>query len=182
MTTTTTARTRLLGSALALTAALGVAGITAGTAHAAVVDQDSVKIAVPLGKADFGRGLHVGGEPTAPGTVTWRDDPGPNNTRKISARLQGLVYWDDVFSGGYARVKLTLLDASGNPLVSATSGAAHRAGTMTPLQVPAANVDLNLSHTKARFARVETQQAQSAGGPWTFVGSKQVRYGDVGGQ
>lgn len=165
---------RIAAVAVAVSAAAGVAGLTAGTAHAATVDKDDVKVAVPLGKADFGRGAHLGGAPVSPGEVTWDDH---NRT----ATVRGTVYWDDVTAGGYARVRVVLLDNSGRTLDSAASGAAGRPGGWTGV-VPSRGVELRVSSPQARTAKVVTESAPTPTGPWTFVGSQTVRYGDVGGQ
>jgi hypothetical protein len=161
------------GTAVAIAVMAGVGIVGAGPASAVVRDVDSVYIAGILGQADFGSGGHAGGQPLAAGNLTW-DDQGT----QTAARLTGRVFWDDLFSGGCARVRMSLYNTSGTLMDTKYSGKACRAGSGS---VVSKSVDLTLSAAHAHKVVVTTQKAASATSPFSNVGS-QTRYnGQVNG-
>ena len=171
--TTPSRRFRLLRSSLAAAAlATGALTLAAAPAHAEVIDTDGVRIAVHLGKADFGNDDHWFGAPQNDGKLTWND---AGSTR--TGTLTGKVYWDDGLSGGCARVKMTLFDSAGHQVGQATSGSACKAGG----GLASRSVTLKVSSAKAHRAVITTQAAPGINGPWKSVGSQTRHYGQVGG-
>lgn len=174
---TTPRLARLLGSTLA-TAAVAVgtlAGVT-GTAQADVRDTDPVHIAVfPFGKADFGGDFeHHGGSPDRPGTLSW-DLTGST----VTARLKGVVFWDDLGSGGCARARLRIYDRLGAQL-----GSTAVAEPVCPAGggfAQGVRVTLERSSPHAHKAVIDTQEATAKVGPWSTVGSRTVYFGQPGG-
>jgi hypothetical protein len=150
----------------AATVATLVAGISmgaAGSAQAVVRDVDPFKIAVWLGKADFGRGNHLWGSPERNGVLIWDES---TNGRNVTATLSGRVYWDDVTSGGCARIRMRLYTTSGTLAGTAYSAAACRSGGWTGT-VPHRAVNLSLNSLTAHKVVVTAQKAPGGSGPWT---------------
>src|SRR3954451_19217249 len=111
-----TTPSRLLRSALATALAAGALTLCAAPAHAAELDTDNVLI--NGGAADFGNDPHVAGTPNLldPGRLRW-DATGSARTGTLS----GKEYRDDSFSGGCARVVLTLRNSAGTRVDRAIS-------------------------------------------------------------
>jgi hypothetical protein len=107
-----------------------------------------------------------------PGKLSW-DVSGSART----GTLTGTEYWDDLFSGGCARVVLALHDSAGNRVDRAISK--EVCGATGGLQ--AKNITLKVSSPQAHHAIVSTQAAPSPNGPWKQTGSKTVRLGQPGG-
>jgi hypothetical protein len=163
-------RSRLLRSTLAAALSTGALLLAATPAHAEVIDTDNVLI--NGGRADFGNDPHLGGTPMSPGKLSW-NDAGATRT----GTLKGKEYWDDLFSGGCARVVVTLLDNAGKKVDSAVSTPVCRAGG----GLKAKNITLTVSSPAAHRAVVTTQAAPGPSGPWTAGGTQTVRYGQPGG-
>lgn len=155
--------------ATALGIATAVLSIATSSASASVVDADTLKIW--QGHADFGTGLHLGGAPTGNAQLTW--DKGSST---ITAKLSGTVYWDDIFSGGCARVRYRLYTTSGSIASTVYSTPVCRAGSGNPfIQPPQKTYTASLSHPQAFKAHIVTQKAPGSGGPWTNDGGE-TRY------
>lgn len=159
---------RLLRSTLAATLTAGALMFAAAPAHAEVIDTD--RVLINGGKADFGNGRHEGGSPKHAGTLSWNDR---GTTR--TGTLTGNVYWDDLFSGGCARVVLTLLDSSGNRLDRAYSEPV--CGTGSNFEAEAKRISLAVSSPAAHRAVITSQAAPGETGPWSVGGTRTVRYG-----
>ena len=160
---------RRLATALGIAAA--VVGIATGSASASVVDTDTLKIW--QGKADFGNGWHVGGAPTGDARLTW--DKGSST---ITVTLSGTVYWDDILSGGCARVRYRLYTTSGSIASTVYSTPVCRAGSGNPFsQPPQRTYTKSLSHPQAFKAHIVAQKAPGSGGPWTNDGGETRFYG-----
>ena len=67
------------------------------------------------GTADFGSGLHSFGSPTGNGIVTF-DYSYVNNQLLVTARVNGTLYWDSLFSSGCARLTIRYRDYDHNNL------------------------------------------------------------------
>jgi hypothetical protein len=157
--------------AIAVMAGVGIAG--AGPASADVRDNDSVYIAGFGSQADFGSGGHAGGQPLGAGNLAW-----DVQEERTAARLTGRVYWDDLFSGGCARVRVRLYNTSGVRVDTQYSGKACRSGSGSVVSKP---VDLTLSTAHAHKVVVTTQKAASATSPFSNVDSQTWYFGQVNG-
>src|SRR4051794_31157007 len=103
---------RTLG--LCITVAAAAAAVPAA-ADAAYVSKSNVSI--EGGTADFGAGQHHNGW-SAGGDVTW-DFSTPNGLLKVSARLQGKLFYDSG-SGGCVRLVAIAKNAAGAELARRT--------------------------------------------------------------
>lgn len=61
----------------------------------------SVSVKLNNGNTDFGTGLHAGGGPTGDGLVRFTRDDG-----NVTVRVNGTLYWDNLFAGGCAQIKI----------------------------------------------------------------------------
>jgi hypothetical protein len=164
----------------AATVAALVAGISAGaagSAQAVVRDVDPFKIAEFLGKADFGKGDHVAGSPVHNGVLSWDES---TNGRTVTATLSGRVYWDDLTSGGCARIRMRLYTTTGQLAGTVFSPAACRAGGWTGT-VPYRTVNMSLSSTTAHMAVVTTQKAPSPSGNYVNEAKVTRYWGEING-
>lgn len=170
--------TTTLRRAAAVTALVaGFTAATAGSAQAVVRDTDPFKIATQWGKADFGSGAHVLGAPKYPGLLSWDES---SDGRTVTAKLTGRVYWDDVTSGGCARVRMRLYNTSGALSGTVYSAAACRAGGWTG-DVTSRSVNMSRASETANKVVVTTQKAPGPGGDYVNVGSVTRYWGEVNG-
>jgi hypothetical protein len=117
------------------------------------------------GQADFGTGglnVSLSRQPNSAGTLTWHQSLAtPTTPSIITAHLTGRVYWDDVLSGGCARVRLSLFDtngvSAGDPVYSHTVCQIGLSGT-----APSKSVDLSFKSINAHRALVTTQIGANA--------------------
>jgi hypothetical protein len=68
------------------------------------------------GSTDFGFGPHSGGGPASDAFI----DLVLNNNGAVSGRVNGILYWDDLFSGGTARIITDFKNSNGTTLRSRT--------------------------------------------------------------
>ncbi len=139
---------------------LVLAGVAGSPAYAAG-NLDTDNITLDGGAADFGNNPHLFGAPTQPGTVSWS---GTSLTGPITARVQGLLYHDDLFTGRCVRIRVTWERSDLSDLSTSTRSLCRTAGGLA-----ARSIDLSFTSTEVRFVFVSVQ-VQQADGSWRVNG------------
>jgi hypothetical protein len=150
--------TTKLAAMLAVSTAVAVSALSAGVAHAAKVDNDSVRLSGST--LDFGSLNNKGGIPTDPGDLDWNLIGG-----QYSAHLTGGLYITHSY-GSCARMRMEYFD-------DGTSIATEYGGTVCPSSgdTELYGVDLNpYADADIDLVKVSLQQETASGG-WSIVDS-----------
>jgi hypothetical protein len=147
----------LFSKKLTVAAAVTAAASFAGTAEAAMIDKDGVKLTAS--KYDFGNSTFVAGAPTGSGDLKFKFSEG-----KITPRLTGTMHLNDA-DGTCARMQLRYFDAQGNELVDAKHGGQK---CETDDQHHAYDVDLD-PYSDDSIDRVEVGLQKKTATGWSTV-------------
>jgi hypothetical protein len=152
----------MFSKTLTLAAAVTAAASIAGTAQAAVIDTDAVKLTAA--KYDFGGSTYVAGAPTGSGDLEFKLSGG-----KITPRLTGTLHLNDA-DGTCARMQLRYFDKQGEELVDPKRG-----GTKceTDDQHHAYDVDLD-PYSDDSIASVEVGLQKKTATGWSTVETRTV--------
>jgi hypothetical protein len=140
--------------------ALAWLALGASAAHAAG-NLDTDNVTLDGGAADFGNNPHLFGAPTQPGTVSWS---GTSLTGTLTARVQGLLYHDDLWTGRCVRVTVVWERADLSDLNQATRSLCRTNGGLA-----ASSVDVSFQSSEVRFVFISVQ-VQRADGTFRATG------------
>jgi hypothetical protein len=146
--------------ATVLLAGLAALSLMASPAHAAGnLDTDDVRL--DGGRSDFGNNPHLFGGPSQPGTVSWS---GESLTGPVTARVQGLLYHDDLFTGRCVRIRVVWERSDLSDLSETTRSLCRTGGGLA-----ARTVDVSFQSSTVRFVFISVQ-VQQADGTWRTEG------------